>query len=635
MPFDHQISGEAFMWSSDDDADDDDSEDCFDAAPIPPLSTADIEERFSGKLAHCVVAQCSSTMAQASVTGDKANGRWDAGAGSFGATLPASSAGGKPYMALEPSLQNLAGVDKKNGRTVSTGLTDDLGVSGRHDEAEPLSPQSDSCASSDHGEGHHDADEFACVPRTDTQTTSETLLGSYPRWQRRNSTSSSSDGRDGLLVTPRRNTSKTGIRPCSSTSRSNLEGEECKNSASIFRAAKVLVPNTVDEVQFLRVAREKELTAVIMENPYYETESHSENLVNTGNDAGSDVRCRVVFTPAEQHVGSPAWLRVCGVLLQKHKARHVYRYSILVLTLAIFGIYVEQSCAMSEDDYFRFEIFSELVLTMGSVLGILACRGLCKTDILGGADAMLVTYARRQEVVDQWSVVAAHENMVLILLWVGSVLCRGLAVADTILPWKDGFDWRETLAVSTFTCTSFFFVSLVYCISHIVFGLVMLVDAYCFYVVEEEDIERYVTEWNMLQAVLRKASSTVETGFLVLQTTVLLYVLLTMTCFLIHGLSIWWMLSMLILVLCDARLFYAAAQVTEKCSRVPPLINSLSFGRNSAVDERRHYLVEYVTYSAAGFYVCEVRLTAAMALKLSYISVIAAFGILTKLTTGN
>merc|ERR1712107_385915 len=96
-----------------------------------------------------------------------------------------------------------------------------------------------------------------------------------------------------------------------------------------------------------------------------------------------------------------------------------------------------------------------------------------------------------------------------------------------------------------------------------------------------------------------------------------------------HG---WLLLSVSLLALVDARLFLWAAEVTEKCARVPPLVNSLSFGVD--VDPQRHYLVEYVAYSAAGFYVKEVRLTAAMALKLAYISGLVAFGVLTKVASG-
>mmetsp|Transcript_64608 Transcript_64608/g.179161 ORF Transcript_64608/g.179161 Transcript_64608/m.179161 type:complete len:502 (+) Transcript_64608:78-1583(+) len=73
--------------------------------------------------------------------------------------------------------------------------------------------------------------------------------------------------------------------------------------------------------------------------------------------------------------------------------------------------------------------------------------------------------------------------------------------------------------------------------------------------------------------------------------------------------------------------FFKAADVTEVCARVPSFVNSLTLNFN---DSDRHYLVQHVTYSTAGFYVGEVRLTGAAALKLVYTVGLVAFGILTK-----
>lgn len=59
--------------------------------------------------------------------------------------------------------------------------------------------------------------------------------------------------------------------------------------------------------------------------------------------------------------------------------------------------------------------------------------------------------------------------------------------------------------------------------------------------------------------------------------------------------------------------------VTEKCTRVPSLVNSWSFGEETCLDAGRQYVVQYIEQSAAGFYVKGVRLRAYMALKISYL----------------
>merc|ERR1712039_1078908 len=69
--------------------------------------------------------------------------------------------------------------------------------------------------------------------------------------------------------------------------------------------------------------------------------------------------------------------------------------------------------------------------------------------------------------------------------------------------------------------------------------------------------------------------------------------------------------------------FFYAAVVTDKCARVPAFVNSLSFGTD--LDRDRQYVVEYIIHSAAGFYVFDLRLTSAIALKFLYIISACAF----------
>lgn len=61
----------------------------------------------------------------------------------------------------------------------------------------------------------------------------------------------------------------------------------------------------------------------------------------------------------------------------------------------------------------------------------------------------------------------------------------------------------------------------------------------------------------------------------------------------------------LVLVL-FVRVFLIGASISDKCARVPALVNSLSFGPGK--EDQRLLLTEYVARSDAGFYVNDVRL---------------------------
>lgn len=69
-----------------------------------------------------------------------------------------------------------------------------------------------------------------------------------------------------------------------------------------------------------------------------------------------------------------------------------------------------------------------------------------------------------------------------------------------------------------------------------------------------------------------------------------------------------------------------AAALSDKCERVPPLVNAISFGIGTDVARQR--IVDYISSSAAGFYVLGVRLTAITVAKFTYAWCIVAVGML-------
>ena len=120
--------------------------------------------------------------------------------------------------------------------------------------------------------------------------------------------------------------------------------------------------------------------------------------------------------------------------------------------------------------------------------------------------------------------------------------------------------------------------------------------------------------WKSLQAALRVGSSTLVLMTLVLQTTVFCTLLagaIDAQCNRPRSLAL--IPSFLLLqhfgyVLC------MAASITDRCTSVQLLMNSIQFGIE--MDTECLYVVQYFTYSAAGLYVFGVRVTTGKALKL-------------------
>lgn len=74
---------------------------------------------------------------------------------------------------------------------------------------------------------------------------------------------------------------------------------------------------------------------------------------------------------------------------------------------------------------------------------------------------------------------------------------------------------------------------------------------------------------------------------------------------------------------------FKAAAISEKCSRVPALVNAW-YASEEVVDLNVQYVVRYIVDSNAGFYIRGVRLTAFWALKFSYIFGLLAFTVITQ-----
>jgi len=148
-----------------------------------------------------------------------------------------------------------------------------------------------------------------------------------------------------------------------------------------------------------------------------------------------------------------------------------------------------------------------------------------------------------------------------------------------------------------------------------------LVDSFCRMSFVVQDSIQAIHGWNVLTALLRKASNTVSRCFMVLQTTFFSVLLLAMVD-LAHGFSFQAHHTIAVIpnaVIClgIVPIFIRAASITERCSLVPALLNSQACG--DEIDYARQYVVDYIVNSNAGFHVFNIRITYAMVLKAFYI----------------
>jgi len=433
-----------------------------------------------------------------------------------------------------------------------------------------------------------------------------------------------------------------------STGSNSQDDDEKKPPGGYVRqlaaATLTLVSGPTNEVQSVRLAREDELIELTQSDPgvcsLEDVASDAGDCCDTARGDDPTPSRRTPQMVPERYVGCPLWLRVCGILpwerssalnLHRQQLASANRYTLLALAVLALIVCTQQmvhgqsnisdkNC--QEGKYHDLQQLSDLVIALGSLIGLVAIWAVPNCNLLGNSGALLVACARRQGVVEAWSKSSWKQNLVMGFLWGCSLLVRAMGA------WSAG--WCGAVGAATFFFTSGVFMALTFALLHVNCSLTLLIDAYCSYLTERPELDCCVREWNILQAVLRKASGAVEKGFVALQTTALVTVLLGVADLFLHGnLLSWNLLAFMLLALSEARLIFKSAEVTEKCIRLPSLINSLSFGCD-VVDMGRHYLVEYITYSGAGFYVGEVRLTKAMAIKLVYVVGLVAFGVITR-----
>lgn len=221
---------------------------------------------------------------------------------------------------------------------------------------------------------------------------------------------------------------------------------------------------------------------------------------------------------------------------------------------------------------------------------------------------------------------ARWDILVIAAIWL-------LIVISTIVCAAHG-DGRRTELVLLHTMSVAISSGMILCLAYIMVfvcrSLSVMIDAFCCDLVSAIEVEQVAHVWNVTQAILRKASSSVEKCSLLLFTIMALTVPLLLLAFDLDGsiASLGHIVQGGLVSVGVLQALFVAATVSEQCARVPAFINAMSFGVGT--ERARQHTVDYVASSAAGFYVFGMRLTLSAVVKFVYFWFVVTVSLVTR-----
>lgn len=341
---------------------------------------------------------------------------------------------------------------------------------------------------------------------------------------------------------------------------------------------------------------------------------------------------------------SPFLFRAFGILPNLHQGglekSSMLRARIWQWVLQLFATLCCVLLAMSTLDSLmykrRFGVFSDLPWSAFACCALASVGVARSSTTVFEVYVLLQAYSLRAGKLERWRSSLFWDKTLSIALWVFAVLARWLAVCGTFTDSKVGqlypedHTFQDCAQVAAFAVTTAVILSLVLFIHHTCRALSIMLDTFCCQTVFDLHIDEATHQWNVLQAVLRKASGAIELCFCFFMASGVLAMPILVVDVMVLGPS-WEVLPALlptcIIILAVLRLLFSAAAVTEKCDHVPSVINSLCFDKEE--EEAIRALVQYIINSAAGFIVFGARVTQDAVLRCSYVSSMIAFALAT------
>lgn len=362
----------------------------------------------------------------------------------------------------------------------------------------------------------------------------------------------------------------------------------------------------------------------------------------TPSAATTKLPVRTMETDADSMIcAARFWLLFVGILGFRNATAGSVWFALISLPLLAQIVTLVYFTARGQADFHHTGI--TLCYMVGSTLASWSMRQAEIHLLLGHENGGLEDYARKLGFLKDWRSVSRRRMQevlcVLVLMLASRWLCFGSVEQrlDTSLLTSIFF---SSAGVS---CTA-----VVYAQLHLVAGMDLAIDSFSISFFKEMDVEQALDEWNTVQATLRQVSTKLSYSLVALGGSCGAALLLLAELVFFHPESpvmtqsalqmaffLGWLFPPVLLFL------YAmmrAAAVTEKASRVAPLVNSWTFVDHEDdhspawMDLGRQYIVQYMNQSEAGFYLQGVKLNVFQVTKLSYYFAAFIFAVLSKTT---
>lgn len=283
---------------------------------------------------------------------------------------------------------------------------------------------------------------------------------------------------------------------------------------------------------------------------------------------------------------------------------------------------------------------------LGVLAGIWSLRRANMQELLGSHDGSLETYAQLNGFLKAWAAVSKRRFNEVIGFLIVMIACRSLVHLPNTGFQRDMDRMERTVA---FCAAASGFAALAFAQLHIVAGLELAIDSFSVKFFQQMDMAIAIQDWNVVQATLRQVSMKLSTSLLLLGSSCSVSLLLLLEVAFLRTehergqlsnvqlvMLIAWLAPPLLLFL---YVLMRCASVTEKASRVAPLVNSWQFDRRKSVispgvnwmDSGRQYMVQYIRQSEAGFYLQGKRLYMFQVTKLCYYLVAFSMAMLSRL----
>ncbi|CAE7946803.1 DNAH6 [Symbiodinium sp. KB8] len=280
---------------------------------------------------------------------------------------------------------------------------------------------------------------------------------------------------------------------------------------------------------------------------------------------------------------------------------------------------------------------------LGGVIATLALRRRGLARLVGPVETSLDDYAAEFGFLADWLKLSRRRFWILLVLQLVTVSTRSVYIY--VLNVDD--DTTEAplliMMVTLFTAVSARNAGACYSLVHLCCGLELAIDSFALRFFKDMDFEQALEDWNEVQATLRQVSTKLSDSFIALAAgCVGALVFFAEQAFrqpeslrLSYRSALWigWLYPPFMML---GYALLRAAAVTEKASRVAPLVNSWKFQDTEDdaaalwMDTDRQYVVQYIIQSQAGFYMKGVRVNAFSVQKIGYYLAAATLGLLSR-----